>query len=1035
MPTLVQAGTGTTILTGANSYTGATSVAAGTLLVNGNQGAAIGLTSVASGAIIGGTGTIGGDLTVANGATLAPGAGGAGTLTMNGDLTLGSGSRLAYEFGQANVAGGLLNDLVVVGGDLVLDGTIDVSVPAGGSFDPGIYRVFSYAGALTDNGLAVGAIPSPGYYVQTSIGGQVNLVSTTGLTLNYWDGAAGPKNNGVVNGGNGVWQAAAGNDNWTTDAGSPNAPFTDASFAVFAGAPGTVTVDPSLGAINVAGMQFATSGYVIQSGPVNLVGAGSSTVRVGDGTAAGAGMTATINSVLAGSSGLAKTDAGTLVLTGTNTYAGGTAINGGVLQVASDANLGAAAGGLSFSTGTLRTTASFNTARATTLNAGGGTIETAAGTTLGVTGAVAGAGALTKTGTGTLVLSGTNSYAGGTAIRAGTVEVARDANLGAVAGPLTLDSGTLRTTADITTARGITLGAAGGTFETLADTALTAQSAIAGPGGLTKAGGGALILRAANSYAGPTSVTAGTLAVGDATSTGASINGPVSVAAGATLGGYGRGNGNVTNAGTIAVADALDHFATGGAGQFAITGTLTNANLVDLAGAAPGNRLQVGSYVGQGGILNLNTVLAGDDAPTDQLVINGGSATGSSILHITNFGGGGADTPGNGIAVVVAAAGATTAPGAFAVNERLVAGPYEYNLFRGGRDGSAAESWFLRSQALDSGTPAPAPEPDEPLYREEVPTYTAVPAMALMFGRSTIGTLHDRLGEREQDLGKSGMAVWGRALGGRVKWDAEDGGVYNEGPAFSMNTRAFQAGVDVVNSASGQGGTVVGLYGLYGEDRGRVRDFDMTEAGRARFDAYAGGLYATHYDPSGWYADAVAQVTRYKARAGSGNFDDVEIEGTGYAGSLELGKAFALGNGLSLEPQAQVIYQSIDFADTADEAAEVQFSDAQSLAGRLGLRLTRDSQWNLGSGPLPLQGWLRANVWREFMADPKTAFSSDEGFVPFRSDLKGTWAEIGGGVSGEVATGARIYASGGVQTDFGKQLTGWDLKVGFHLNW
>lgn len=648
---------------------------------------------------------------------------------------------------------------------------------------------------------------------------------------------------------------------------------------------------------------------------------------------------------------------------------------------------------------------------------------------------LAGASTVRKSDLGTLILTGANTYSGGTIVEDGVLQIASDTNLGAASGGLAIDGATLRTTGNITTGRAVTIGAGGATFDTAQDTALTIQSAVAGTGGLTKAGTGDLILNAANSYAGPTAVAAGTLAVGSAGTTSAFIEGPVTVAAGATLAGYGTIGSDVTSSGTIAVADALGRFSAGGGGQLSIAGTLTAAGPINLAGAAPGNRLNVGSYMGQGNVISLNTVLAGDNAPTDQLVINGGSATGSSILHITNFGGGGADTPGNGIAVVVAAAGATTAPGAFAVNERLVAGPYEYNLFRGGRDGSAAESWFLRSQALDSGTPAPAPEPDEPLYREEVPTYTAVPAMALMFGRSTIGTLHDRLGEREQDLGKSGMAVWGRALGGRVKWDAEDGGVYNEGPAFSMNTRAFQAGVDVVNSASGQGGTVVGLYGLYGEDRGRVRDFDMTEAGRARFDAYAGGLYATHYDPSGWYADAVAQVTRYKARAGSGNFDDVEIEGTGYAGSLELGKAFALGNGLSLEPQAQVIYQSIDFADTADEAAEVQFSDAQSLAGRLGLRLTRDSQWNLGSGPLPLQGWLRANVWREFMADPKTAFSSDEGFVPFRSDLKGTWAEIGGGVSGEVATGARIYASGGVQTDFGKQLTGWDLKVGFHLNW
>ena len=77
---------GITILTGANSYGGATSVNGGTLLVNGDQSAATGLTSV-NGGTIGGSGTIGGDVTIANGATLAPGdATGPGTLTINGNL-------------------------------------------------------------------------------------------------------------------------------------------------------------------------------------------------------------------------------------------------------------------------------------------------------------------------------------------------------------------------------------------------------------------------------------------------------------------------------------------------------------------------------------------------------------------------------------------------------------------------------------------------------------------------------------------------------------------------------------------------------------------------------------------------------------------------------------------------------------------------------------------------------------------------------------------------------------------------------------
>ncbi|WP_262358405.1 autotransporter-associated beta strand repeat-containing protein, partial [Bordetella pertussis] len=55
-----------------------------------------------------------------------------------------------------------------------------------------------------------------------------------------------------------------------------------------------------------------------------------------------------------------------------------------------------------------------------------------------------GAGKLTKAGPGTLVLSADNRHGGGTAVTGGTLQVSRDANLGAAAGALTLDGGTRR---------------------------------------------------------------------------------------------------------------------------------------------------------------------------------------------------------------------------------------------------------------------------------------------------------------------------------------------------------------------------------------------------------------------------------------------------------------------------------------------------------------------------------------------------------------------------------------------------------------
>ncbi|KZK79540.1 Extracellular serine protease precursor [Pseudovibrio sp. Ad13] len=306
---LTKTSSGTVTLTGTNTYTGNTTVSAGTLVVDG----LIGDVTI-NGGTLGGSGTITGSVTVTNGAIAAGNS--PGTLTIGGDLNFTSGSALDFELGSPSGTAGVDSDLIAVGGDLTLDDTLNVS-DAGG-FGAGINNLMTYGGTLTDNGLIVGTAPTAHTYgVQTATAGQVNLMVNP-LLLSFWNGAV-TSADGTVHGGTGSWSTAG--TNWTDDSGLASAPYDPDSFLIFQADAGTVTVDGA-GVSASAGMQFAVDGYTVTGDDIALTGAAA--IRVGDGTAAGAGYTATIASNLTGTGSLEKTDLGTLILTGTSTYTGNT---------------------------------------------------------------------------------------------------------------------------------------------------------------------------------------------------------------------------------------------------------------------------------------------------------------------------------------------------------------------------------------------------------------------------------------------------------------------------------------------------------------------------------------------------------------------------------------------------------------------------------------------------------------------------------------------------------------------------------------
>ena len=173
------------------------------------------------------------------------------------------------------------------------------------------------------------------------------------------------------------------------------------------------------------------------------------------------------------------------------------------------------------------------------------------------------------------------------------------------------------------------------------------------------------------------------------------------------LGDSGTGTGTLTLDDTSTLyagngAHALRPFAAGALVD------VVNAGRIDLTGSGAGDVFSIrGNYRGEGGGLYLRTVLAGDGSTSDRLVIDGGSASGTTGIGILNAGGGGAATLADGILVVQALNGGTTAANAFSLFAPVAAGAYEYFLFKGGVSAGTGENWYLRSTLVAGPTPAP----------------------------------------------------------------------------------------------------------------------------------------------------------------------------------------------------------------------------------------------------------------------------------------------------------------------------------------
>ncbi len=226
--------------------------------------------------------------------------------------------------------------------------------------------------------------------------------------------------------------------------------------------------------------------------------------------------------VISGTGALVKRGTGELTLSGINTYSGDTIIEGGTVSISQDANLGDASADLFINSGltdaTLRVTDSHETNRDVFITALDATLSVDAGQNYAVHGTVTG-GALNKVGAGTLNLTASNTYTGGTTIDGGTLALGNDNAAGT--GTITVLGSTIDYADGIHVTNAIDLqNDATFNVDTGAPNHSGGIGETDGSFGITKTGAGALLLSGANTFSGGVTLAEGVLGLGNSSAAG-----------------------------------------------------------------------------------------------------------------------------------------------------------------------------------------------------------------------------------------------------------------------------------------------------------------------------------------------------------------------------------------------------------------------------------------------------------------------------------------------------------------------------------
>ena len=667
--------------------------------------------------------------------------------------------------------------------------------------------------------------------------------------------------------------------------------------------------------------------------------------------------TLTLGGVVSGTGSLIKNGASSLTLNGSNSYSGGTVLNGGTLVLGNNAALGS--GALVVKNGTsLDSSNATSLANAVDFN---GSLTLAGSHDLTLSGVISGNGDLNKRGASELTLSGNNTFGGALNVLEGSLTLIGNTGLGnaelSVGSGASVSVGGLNNLDGLSGSGALTLASGSALQVGEGGASSVYDGSINGDGRLVKAGNGKQVLNGNSTVGDGTRVLVGSLIVGGATGSTASLASDIDVAQGAMLGGHGTviGDINLASGATLNPGNSI--------GTLKVNGDLSfNSGSTLIIEANPDGRSDRAIITGAVALNGANLSVLADTgnwaSNTQYNIIQASSLTGTFgsinsnlafLMPLVSY-------TSNGVTLNLARNDVAFTSVAQTYNQRAVAGSLDSAKAGVVHDAVAALSANQARAAYDSLSGEIHPSTRDALFDDS------------RYVRDAIGTRLRSAQDQSPSEGvlhvdaDSDMTFWVNGYGG---WGDSDG---NSNVAdLDHNSQGLLMGVDMPLSDTWRAGVAAG-YGntdLDASARNSSAKIDSTS-----LTAYLGGQWdALHLRTGVSHTWSNIESSRHVQVASLLEHDKADYNASTQQVFAELGYDVQVGT-LTLEPFAGLAHVKVDSDSFREHGGSTSLSgDSEkdrATYSSLGLRV-RTASAEVAGLPMSVQSSL---AWQRVLNKP-----------------------------------------------------------------